>query len=171
MAETDKETTETDDDGDTVAEFGALLADTEREVERLKKLATAAKGKIDIEAIYGELAGTVVQLVQDVVATCGGAFESIEDRLDEIEDRISDESQLSEEDAKRYVDVLEAHDAIVAQMLKDMPEHDSPSQHKMLSELLKETRSLIALTREIGRLDEDEAPADGKVPDGDDDAN
>ena len=77
-------------ESDTEEEFRTLFTDAEDQQKRFKELAQKAEkdGKPELASLYREIDGTVLSLVRDVVASCGGAFKSNEERLGELEEDV-----------------------------------------------------------------------------------
>jgi phage shock protein A len=150
--------TEEPEQSDTQEEFGELFRDVQAERERLMKLAKAAKdeGKGDIAAVYGEMAGTVLQLVQDVIGSTGGALDTIEQTLDELDPA---ESHLTEDDAKEYLQVFSQVTRLLDELEKSVPE-SATEQRELFQALRRLVEDREEFTREISGLEDDDDPAE-----------
>jgi hypothetical protein len=96
-------------------EFRALYTEAQGEGRRLKRLAMQVEQSGDSASatVLREVAGGLVQLLQDLIATTGGAFQEIEASLDGIEE----ESRLLTEDAEKLHGLLQACRKLVSELL------------------------------------------------------
>ena len=84
-----EETDDTIEETDTELEFRELHADAITQAGRLKQLADKTEAASpDVAGVLREMSGTVLSLVVDLVAACGGTFRSVEERLDDLEPAI-----------------------------------------------------------------------------------
>jgi hypothetical protein len=104
-----------EDDPSVEDEFRNLFAEAQGEGRRLKSLAMKAEqaGDSASAAVLREVAGGVVQLIQDVIATTGGAFQEMDATLNGIEE----ESRLLTEDAEKLHGLLRACRKLVTEVL------------------------------------------------------
>lgn len=104
-----------DDEPSIEDEFRNLFTEAQGEGRRLKNLAMKAEqsGDASAAAVLREVAGGVVQLLQDLIATSGGAFQEIDATLDGIEE----ESRLLPEDAEKLHGLLLACRKLAVEVL------------------------------------------------------
>jgi hypothetical protein len=158
-------------ESDSDEEFRTLFADSEDQQRRFKDLAQKAEkdGKGELASLYREIDGTVLSLLRDVVASCGGAFKSCEERLGELEEDVAEggggipnESFLITEDANEYVGYLEQIERLLTEL--SAVEGTPAEQKTIFDTLLRMTKDRLEFTKTIGDLIEDDAddPAEGE---------
>lgn len=119
-ANDDSTESEVEEDGDDEEspsiedEFRNLFAEADAESRRLKGIAMKAEqsGDPSSAAVLREVAGGVVQLIQDLIATCGGAFQDVESMMGD-----EDGSRLDDEDAEKLHGLLLACRKLVTELL------------------------------------------------------
>jgi hypothetical protein len=167
---------ENDDDAidlnepDTEDEFRTLFSDAEDQQKRFKELAQKAEsdGKGELATLYREIDGTVLSLLRDVVASCGGAFKAAEDRLGELEEDVDagaggfpTNSFLLTEDAKEYIAYFEQIQRFLAEL--SAVAGVSEEQKQIFETLQRMTKDRLDFTKEIGDLDDEAGdPAEGE---------
>lgn len=98
----------------TEQEFRALYDRCEEESQRMKQLATSIQPSAPQAAeAMRQVAGNVLPLLQEVIATCGGALQSLEDLAEEGPAG----EGLGEEDALDFARTILANNKIIAELL------------------------------------------------------
>jgi hypothetical protein len=156
----DKETIETNE-AETEEEFRTLFTEIVGQRQRLKGVAQKLGGEGG--RVLAEVDGTVLDLLQDLVAHCGAAFESIEDRLYNLEEDAAagmpTESFLLPEDAEQYVAYFEQIKRLLNE-LSAVP--DAPAEQKeVFAALGRMTDDRLEFTRMIAGEDDGEGDDDG----------
>jgi len=148
---------DTDDDINTGTEeeFRVLFNEVKSQRDRIKTLAQKMGGPSG--QVLQEVDGTVLDLLQDVVAQCGAAFELIEDRLFNLEEDaaagIPNESFLLADDAQQYVAYFEQIKRLLSE-LAAVP-GAPPEQQEVFATLLRMTEDRIEFTQSIAADDDD----------------
>jgi hypothetical protein len=134
VVETDDEELEEEEEAD---EFRTLFAEAEAEGKRLKVLAMKAEqaGDPASAAVLREVAGGVVQLIQEVIATTGGTFQEL--------NTDSDGSHLEEEDAEKLHGLLLACRKLASEVLSAGAVGDSKQGLETLSKLIDDQLEFI----------------------------
>ena len=155
----DDEEPEDEDDGeapDTAAEFRYLFMDAKEQEKRLKELAARVEqsGDAATASIYREIAGNVLTLLGDTIASAGHAIATLEMKVEALEsDR---ESFLTEEDAREYLTYFAAAKKIADDVLKAIPDY-ATAEREAVEKFLKATDDRIDYTKGIGELDDEAA--------------
>jgi hypothetical protein len=168
---------ESTEDPSTEEEFKAHYAESMETQDRLTQIAQDEErsGNAQSAKLYRELAG-VVALVQDIAASCGGAFTSIEDQVDDLFARGGGdapmESALLKDDATEYVQYFEQVKRLLEGLLTQVPPgSDGDPQRQIFEALLRMTNDRIEFTNEITIEDEpDDDDVDDAADEPDDDA-
>jgi hypothetical protein len=142
--------TEEADDDSLEAECRALFVEADEAKERLANIAKSveAAGHPELATIYREISGTVLTLISDLTATCGGGFGDIVEDVERLyaqRDGEPSESVLLEEDSKRYVEYFEA----VLRIFRDLLGAASPEQREPLEALIRMSEERLEFTKEI----------------------
>jgi hypothetical protein len=150
---------EGDDEESPAAEFQTLYQETEKEKARIMKLATAlkAEGKPELAAVYGEVAGTVMTLLLEVIAVSGGAIDAIDESLAELEEAGGAEgSQLLPEHAEKYITFCQ----VVIALCTELRKQASGEGTEQLDKIVHGAEELITLTRALTLEDETDEDED-----------
>lgn len=158
------------DDGEGASledECRALFTETDQARQRLTTLANAiaAKGNAELAAVYREVSGTVLSLVSDLIATCGGGFADLEEDVERLyarrEGEEPDESVLLEEDSKLYVAYFEQ----IQRLLEELTASSSDVAQKQIFETLSRmTTERLEFTKSITVTDDDDDGDDDEQP-------
>jgi hypothetical protein len=166
---------ESTEDPSTEEEFQAHYAESMETRDRLMQIAQDEErgGNVAGAKLYRELAGVVV-LVQDMAASSGGAFASLEDQVDDLFARGGDaptESALLKEDATEYVQYFEQVKRLLEGLMTQVPPGaDGDPQRQIFEALLRMTNDRIEFTNEImieDEPDDDDPDVDDDTPDDD----
>ncbi len=137
---------------DTEEELRTLFAEIVSQRHRLKGVAQKLGGEAG--QVLSEVDGTVLDLMQDFVAHCGAAFESVEERLSNLEEDAAHnmtESFLLPEDAQQYIAYLEQIKRLLNELVAvpGAPEE----QKQVFATLLRMTDDRIEFTHAIALYD------------------
>lgn len=103
--------------------------------------------------LYGELAGTVMHVIQDVIAAVGAGFEDMDGRLADVESDTPASSYLTEEDALEYMAAFEQIKRLLAELTNGLPDgSEGDSQREIFGTLGRLIDDRIEYTRQIGDL-------------------
>jgi hypothetical protein len=159
MSDSDDETINTD--VSTEEEFRVLFNEVKGQRDRIKMLAQKLGGESG--QVLSEIDGTVLDLLQDVVAQCGAAFELIEDRLYNLEEDAAagmpNDSFLLAEDAQQYVAYFEQIKRLLSE-LAAVP-GAPPEQQEVFATLLRMTEDRIEFTQSISADGDDGGDDEG----------
>lgn len=149
-------------DVSTEEEFRVLFNEVKQQRSRLKMLAQKMGGESG--QVLQEVDGTVLDLLADVVAQCGAAFEMIEDRLYTLEEDAAagmpNDSFLLSEDAQQYIAYFEQIKRLLSE-LAAVP--GAPTeQQEVFATLLRMTEDRIEFTQSIAADGDDDEPDDGE---------
>jgi geranylgeranyl pyrophosphate synthase len=149
-----------EEDEDTIdEEFQTLFGDVAQQITRLSKIAAAARAenRVDAATMLGELSGTCLQLMSDLVALTGDSFRYLEERIDEVEGGDATVSILLPEDAEKYVACLEQNIRLLTSLINELPDA-AEEQKAIFRTLVRMNEDRLAFTREItkGADDDDE---------------
>lgn len=126
-----------EEDEEEEDEFRVLFAEAEGESKRLKSLAMKAEqaGDASAAAVLREVAGGVVQLIQDLIATTGGT----------IQDLQADEegSRLDDEDAEKLHGLLVACRKLAREVMAAGAVGDSKQGLETLVKLIEDQMEFV----------------------------
>jgi trehalose-6-phosphatase len=128
---------------DTEDEFRALYQRCEETKADLLRLANRMAQKSPNSAdVLRQVAGNVVQLLQDTVASCGGAFEDVEERLAD-EDDAGGSAGLDEEDAVDFYRTMLANLRLVETAVQASEAGDQREGLEALQKMNEEMRDRV----------------------------
>lgn len=158
VVDTQGETVSDDDDDDLAADFRPLYGAATQTQDRFMKLAVSAEqgGDPGSAMLLREIAGGVVDLVKDLAASCGGAFQEAESRLGDVEDAVAGESHLSTEDAADFHNALLSNARLVKELLEQTPE--SAPNREALEALERVNNELAGRVLDISDYEPPDAP-------------
>lgn len=147
---------------ETEEEFRALYNDAQEGGKRLlARAATLQATHPEIAELYREINGSVLSLLSDMAASCGGAFSAIEDNVEELFEQAGDEpvteSVLLAKDGKDFLDYLAQMLRLVEELTKAVPDGVSgDAQREIFAKLHRLTEDRIEFTKSITEEDDDE---------------
>lgn len=138
-------------------EFRNLFTEAEGEGRRLKNLAMKAEqsGDASSAAVLREVAGGVVQLLQDMIATCGGAFQDMEVAVGDT----MEGSRLETEDAEKLHGLLLACRKLVTELLGAGATGDSKQGLETLAALIDDQMGFVLDVSDYEPTEAPPAPA------------
>lgn len=136
IVETEGEEQE-DEDEEGEDEFRVLFSEAEAESKRLKGLAMKAEqaGDASAAAVLREVAGGVVQLIQDVIATTGGTFDDMQSE--------AEGSRLEDDDAEKLYGLLQACRKLAREVMAAGPVGDSKQGLETLLKLIEDQMEFV----------------------------
>ncbi len=167
MSDINDDTQQDENISDTELEFRTLFSEIVSQRQRLKGVAQKIGGEAG--QVLSEVDGTVLDLLQDVVAQCGAAFEAIEDRLYNLEEdaaaALPNESFLLADDAQQYIAYFEQIKRLLGEL---MTVPGAPDEQKQVFEtLMRMTDDRIEFTQAIaGEPDDGDDGDDGEPQEG-----
>lgn len=137
IVETEGDEQEQDGDEEEADEFRVLFAEAEGESKRLKSLAMKAEqaGDASAAAVLREVAGGVVQLIQDLIATTGGTIQDLQ--ADE------EASRLDDEDAEKLYGLLTACRKLAKEVMAAGPSGESKQGLETLLKLIEDQMEFV----------------------------
>lgn len=149
----------------TATEFQTLFREVESQKSRLMKLSQSLRAeKPELAAVYGEIAGTILAIVADVISTTGGAIDAMEEAVTNLEEENAPPvSQLLPEDAEEYITYAETVKGLCSELKKSLPA-DATEQHGIFDKLIMASDDRIEFTKditlEVEEDDEEPEPAE-----------
>lgn len=126
-----------EEEEDEADEFRVLFSEAEGEAKRLKSLAMKAEqaGDASAAAVLREVAGGVVQLIQDLIATTGGTIQDLQSE--------EEASRLDDDDAEKLHGLLSACRKLAKEVMAAGPVGESKQGLEVLIKLIEDQMEFV----------------------------